>query len=214
MNPGWHKVLREWGEALIYAFILALFIRTFALQAFKIPTGSMLNTLLIGDQLLVNKFIYGIKIPFTDYTLIPISDPKRHDIVVFKYPADPGQDYIKRIIGLPGDTVEIRNKKVFINNTPQEESFTRFVDARVREIQCPSPPSIVDSSCLCRDNIAPFTVPKEKYFMMGDNRDSSLDSRCWGFVDRKAIVGKAWRIYWSWSGLSDIRFSRIGRLIE
>lgn len=195
MNPR-AKVFKEYVEALIIALILAFFIRTFIVQAYKIPSGSMLDTLLIGDHLLVNKFQYGVRLPFTDVVVLPFSDPKFQDIIVFEYPQDPSKDFIKRVVGLPGDTIEIRDKVVYRNGVKLDEPYVQHTDPRV----LPGP----------RDNLEPVTVPLGKYFVMGDNRDESLDSRFWGFVDRGAILGKAWVIYWSWGGMDDIRWARIG----
>ena len=121
-------------EALIIAVILALFIRGFVVQAFKIPSGSMKNTLLIGDYILVNKFIYGVKVPFTDVTVVPIKKPKRGDIIVFKYPEDPSKDFIKRVVGVGGDTIEIKNKQVYVNGEPQRDEFTIHTDPRIRKM--------------------------------------------------------------------------------
>ncbi|EMG38442.1 signal peptidase I [Desulfocurvibacter africanus PCS] len=195
MNPR-AKVFKEYVEALIIALILAFFIRTFVVQAFKIPSGSMLDTLLIGDHLLVNKFKYGVRLPFTDMTVLPLADPKFQDIIVFEYPQDPSKDFIKRVIGLPGDTIEIRDKAVYRNGQKIDEPYVQHTDPR----SLPGP----------RDNMPEITVPSGKYFVMGDNRDESLDSRFWGTVDRSAILGKAWIIYWSWGGMSDIRWGRMG----
>lgn len=194
------SVWREYVEALLIALVLALIIRAFVVQAFKIPSESMLQTLLVGDHLLADKFSYGIKIPFTDHYLYKGDDPKRGDIIIFQYPNDPSIDYIKRVIGVPGDVIEVRDKQLYRNGTPVKEDYIRHTDP--------------DSIEPLRDNYAPVTVPEGKYFVMGDNRDNSLDSRFWGFVDRKAIRAKAWRIYWSWGGLDDIRWSRIGKKIE
>ena len=203
---------RENIEAVIIAVILALFIRTFIVQAFKIPSGSMLPTLQIGDHILVNKFIYGVKIPFSGKALIPITDPKRNDIVVFKYPKDPKLDYIKRVIGVSGDTVEIRDKKVFINGQPLDDRHGVFRDVNV-----------LSASVSPRDNFGPVTVPPGKLLVMGDNRDNSYDGRFWGFVDLQAVRGKAFLIYWSWDvqmpqlsldRLRSIRFSRFGDIIH
>ena len=199
MNPRWHKLLKEYIEALILALILALIIRAFVIQAFKIPSGSMKDTLLIGDHLLVSKFIYGIHIPFSDY-VIPIKDPLHGDIIVFEYPEEPEKDFIKRIIGMPGDTIEIRNKEVYRNNEKIVEPYVRHTD-----------PTFVEGP---RDNLPAFVVPENSYFVMGDNRDESYDSRWWKFVRRNQIRGKAWRIYWSWESLSDIRFDRIGQAVQ
>lgn len=194
--------LRENIEAIIIAVVLALFIRTFVVQAFKIPSGSMKNTLLIGDHILVNKFIYGVKIPFTDgKTLIPISDPDRKDIVVFKYPEDPKKDFIKRVVGVAGDKIEMRNKQLFVNDTLQtSEEYAIHKD-----------PRIIPVKFTVRDNFGPVTVPDHSLFVMGDNRDNSHDSRFWGFVDLKAVKGKAFIIYWSWNKEAfGVRWNRIG----
>ncbi|NJB69277.1 signal peptidase I [Desulfobaculum xiamenense] len=199
MNPRWHKVVRDYAEALIIALILAFFIRSFVVQAFKIPSGSMLETLQIGDQLLVNKFLYGIKVPFTDITVVPISDPEHGDIIVFRYPLDESKDYIKRVIGLPGDTLEMRDNVVYRNGERLDEPYLAGLPAKN------FPPA---------HNFGPVTLPDNKYFCMGDNRENSSDSRYWGFVDRSQIVGKAWRIYWSWDGPFSIRWSRLGSLVE
>ena len=204
--------IRENIEAIIVAVLLALIIRTFIVQAFKIPSGSMLPTLLIGDQILVSKFIYGVKMPFTGSTLIPVSDPKPNDIVVFQFPKNPELDYIKRVIAVAGDIVEIRDKKISINGKPFDDAHGVFKDPLVH-------PASIDA----RDNFGPTTVPAEHVFTMGDNRDNSFDGRFWGFVDLKAIRGKAWIIYWSWdvqeplfslNRLRSIRWSRIGDLVH
>ena len=196
VKPLW----REYGEALFVALILALVIRTFVVQAFKIPSESMVKTLLVGDHLLASKFSYGIRIPFTHTYIYKGEDPVKGDIIIFEYPNDPSVDYIKRIVGTPGDTIEVRNKQLFRNGEPVKESFIRFTEPdRIQPV---------------RDNFGPVTVPADKYFVMGDNRDNSMDSRFWGFVDRSAIRAKAWRIYWSWGGLGDIRWDRIGKAVE
>lgn len=206
------SVIRENIEAIVIAVLLALFIRTFIVQAFKIPSGSMLPTLQIGDHILVSKFIYGIKMPFTGTALIPISNPKPNDIVVFQYPKDPELDYIKRVIAVAGDTVEIRDKKIFINGKPFEDLHGVFTDPLIH-------PGAMDP----RDNFGPVIVPPHKIFCMGDNRDNSYDGRFWGFVDLNAVRGKAWAIYWSWDvqkslfsldRLSSIRWSRIGDIVH
>ena len=191
---------REYGEALIVALLLALVIRTFIVQAFKIPSESMLQTLLVGDHLLASKFSYGIKLPFTNTYIYKGASPQRGDVIIFEYPNDPSVDYIKRVVGLPGDTVEVRNKQLYRNGEPVREAYVRFTEP--------------DRMAPVRDNFGPVTVPEDKYFVMGDNRDNSLDSRFWGFVDRSAIRAKAWRIYWSWGGLDDIRWGRIGQAIK
>jgi len=204
LNPKRKSTIREYIEAILIALLLALFIRTFVVQAFKIPSGSMKNTLLIGDHILVNKFIYGIKNPLNGNTWIPIKEPERRDIVVFKYPMNPEQDYIKRVIGVEGDTIEIKDKKVYVNGEPQEEDYTIFLDKRV-----------LPGSLQPRDNMGPITVPENSLFVMGDNRDNSYDSRFWKFVDLKAVKGKAFVLYWSWDKENfSVRWSRIADLVH
>jgi signal peptidase I len=206
------STLREYTEAIVIALVLALFIRTFIVQAFKIPSGSMLPTLQIGDHLLVNKFIYGVKIPFSGQVLIPVKNPKPNDIVVFKFPKDPKLDYIKRVIAVSGDTVEIRNKRIFVNGVPYQDQHGVFTD-----------PRILPANAGPRDNFGPVKVPEEHIFVMGDNRDNSFDGRFWGFVDLKAVRGKAFIIYWSWDvrkpllsldRFASIRWGRIGDLVH
>ncbi|MDD4731978.1 MAG: signal peptidase I [Desulfovibrio sp.] len=193
--------LREWVEAIVIAVVLALFIRSFVVQAFKIPSGSMLETLQIGDHLLVSRFAYDIKVPFTNISIFPTGDPEHGDIIVFEYPEDPSKDFIKRIIGLPGDRIEIRDKMVYRNGKVLQEPYTQHSDPRILPSR--------------RDYLAEFTVPKGKYFVLGDNRDDSRDSRFWGFVERDAIVGKAWILYWSWDRQdSSVRWDRIGDVLH
>ncbi len=180
-------VFREYAEAAVIAILLALFIRTFVVQAFKIPSGSMKPTLLVGDHILVNKFLYGIKIPFTNKTLIPISEPERGDIIVFIYPVDPEKDFIKRVIGLPGDTVEISGEKVLINGKPYDDEHGFYSKMGSASAQVGK-----------GSHFGPVTVPKDRLFVMGDNRNHSYDSRFWGFVPLSSVKGKAFIIYWSW----------------
>ena len=204
---------REWSEALIVAVILALIIRTFIFQAFKIPSGSMLDTLLIGDHLLVNKFIYGTHLPFSDERYLALRHPQRGDIIVFEFPGDADKsyfekrDFIKRVIGLPGDKVQVRNKQVFVN----DELFA--VPEEVHK-DSQTLPAVASP----RDNTGPILVPDGQYFVMGDNRDFSYDSRFWGFVPEEKIKGLAYVKYWSWDSQADllhkIRWDRIGRLIH
>lgn len=196
--------IRENIEAILIAVLLALFIRAFIVQAFKIPSGSMKQTLLIGDQILVNKFIYGVKMPFTGITLIPLKTPKHGDIVVFKYPEDPEKDFIKRVIAIQGDKVEIKDKRLYVNNQLQTHDFALYTS-----------PHIIPSGLGPRDNYGPVTVPENSIFVMGDNRDSSLDSRFWGFVNLKAVKGKAFMIYWSWgqNGVG-MRWSRLTKILK
>lgn len=196
--------LRENIEAIAVAVVLALFIRTFVVQAFKIPSGSMKPTLLIGDHILVNKFIYGIKIPFWDKVIIPIKKPERSDIVVFKFPEDPSKDFIKRVIGIAGDVIEIRNKQLYVNHKRMEQHFGVYLDS-----------SIISGSLQPRDNFGPITVPTDSLFVMGDNRDHSYDSRFWGFVRLNALKGNAFIIYWSWDKDNfGVRWSRLGDLLK
>jgi len=204
---------REWSEALIVAVVLALIIRTFLFQAFKIPSGSMLDTLLIGDHLLVNKFIYGTKLPFSDERYLALREPERGDVIVFEFPEDEGKsyfdrrDFIKRVIGLPGDVIEVKAKQVYVNGEP----YT--VPQEVHKDQ-----QIIPSVASPRDFVGPLKVPANNYFVMGDNRDFSYDSRFWGFVNESKIKGLAFIKYWSWNAdgsLTDkIRFPRVGRLIK
>ena len=184
---------REYFESIVIAVILALFVRTWAVQAFKIPTGSMENNLLIGDHLLVNKFVFG---PASgERVLLPMRDIRRQDIVVFKYPDEPERDFIKRVIGLPGETVELRNKKVYINGQPLDEPYVHFLE--------PASHSQEITSFDVRERYGPVRVPEGQYFVMGDNRDNSQDSRYWGFLPRSYIKGRALMIYWSFDTGSD-----------
>lgn len=203
--------LREHAETLVIAIVLALFIRTFVVQAFKIPSGSMIPTLSIGDHILVNKFIYGVKLPFTDIVLIPISRPERGDVMVFRFPKDEDKDFIKRVIGIPGDTVEVREKVLYLNGVKQDEPYVNRGEEAVSKRIIPG-----------RDDFGPVTVPENAYFMMGDNRDHSLDSRFWGFVDFSKIKGEAFLIYWSWDKEhktfdwlgGSVRWNRLGNTID
>lgn len=196
--------IREFIEAILTAVIIAAFIISFVIQAFKIPSGSMIPTLLVGDHLFVNKFIYGVKIPYFRTTIIPVSEPKRGDVVVFIYPQDRSKDFIKRVIGVAGDKIEMRNKKLFINEQPAADSFGVYDDKE-----------ILPADVQPRDNFGPVTVPKNSLFVMGDNRDHSLDSRFWGFVDLKDVQGKAFILYWSWNAEDkSVRWDRIAKLIK
>jgi signal peptidase I len=186
------SVIRQYTEAFLIAILLALVIRTFVVQAFKIPSGSMLPTLQIGDHLLVNKFLYWF------------TDPQRGDVIVFKFPQDEGRDFIKRVIALPGDKVEVRGKRVYVNDKPVQESYAVHLD-----------PSMQENPHSPRDNFAPVQAPPGQLFMMGDNRDYSMDSRFWGFLDIKKIKGKAFIIYWSWDRERfRPRWERIGKVIR
>jgi signal peptidase I len=207
--------LREYVEAFAIALLIALFVRTLVIQAFKIPSGSMENTLLIGDHIFVNKFVYGYHVPYTTGRVFSFSSPNHGDIIVFVFPEDPSKDFIKRVIAVPGDTVEIRNKEVILNGKPIHENYTRFAEGKT-----------ADGLVRSRDNMPPVTVPEGKYFVMGDNRDRSYDSRFWGFVDEDAIIGKALFIYFSvdwgvdlrwyefWRYPDLVRWSRIGDVLR
>jgi len=204
MGKNRKNIVKEYAEAIIIAILIALFIRTFLVQAFKIPSGSMKPTLLVGDHLLVNKFTYGVKIPFIRKTLIPIDDPRRGDIVVFIYPVDRSKDFIKRVIGVAGDIIEVRNKKIYLNGSVCDDGYGIHTDT----LSFPA-------SIQPRDNFGPVTVPAGHIFVMGDNRDQSYDSRFWGFVKLEDVLGKAFIIYWSWDKKNkDIRWSRMGHLLR
>lgn len=218
-------IWREYGEALAIAFVLAMVIRFFVVQAYQIPSGSMLDSLLIGDRLLVSKLSYNIKVPFTDKVIMRLGEPEHGDIVVFTTPdpEQPGADYIKRVIGVPGDVIEMKNNVVIRNGTPIDEPYARKTRGHMGGFT-----SYMNIHMFVQGNIQnfePLTVPADKYFVLGDNRDDSRDSRFWGLVDRNAMHGKAWRIYWSWgkrpgdsgsSGFPDTgpRWSRMGKLVE
>lgn len=186
------SVLRQYVEAFVIAIVLALAIRTFVVQAFKIPSGSMLPTLQVGDHILVNKFLYSF------------TDPQRGDIIVFKFPQDEGRDFIKRVIALPGEKVEVRGKQLYINDKPLAEPFAVHLD-----------PTTLENPRSPRDNFGPVVVAPGQLFMMGDNRDYSMDSRFWGFLDLKKVKGKAFMIYWSWDRERfRPRWERIGRVVR
>jgi signal peptidase I len=201
--------LRETVEAIVVAFAIAIVIRTFVIQAFKIPSGSMIPTLRIGDHLLVNKFLLGtpVDVPFTDIHLFMmpgLRKPQRGDVIVFKYPEDPTRDFIKRVIGVEGDVIGSKDKILYVNGRKSVEPYVQHVDSSVK-------PAGMDR----RDNFGPVNVPKDSVFVMGDNRDQSYDSRFWGFVNSSQIKGKAIILYWSWdTDKSWPRLDRIGRIIR
>ena len=218
------SLFREYTESIVIAVVLALVIRTFVVQAFKIPSGSMEDTLLIGDHILVNKLAYGLQIPILDatWTLFGLfGEPKRGEIIVFRFPRDPTRDFIKRVVGLPGDRVEVRNHRAYVNGEPLKELYVQLDDDAVARA---SP----------YRNWGPEVVPAGKLFMMGDNRDNSADSRDWGFLEREKVRGRAFMIYWSWDSappkffwldriplpnpkailVDGIRWRRIGKLLQ
>lgn len=197
-------LIREYAESIIIAVLLALVIRTYLVQAFKIPSGSMEDTLAIGDHLLVSKFIYGTKIPFVDKRALTIRDPRQGDVIVFEYPEDPSKDFIKRVVGVPGDVVEGKDKKVFVNGKLYENPHEVHKEK-----------DVIPKEMNPRDTFGPVTVPENSYFVMGDNRDRSYDSRFWKFVRRDQIKGLAFIKYWSWDREKLMpRFGNIGRLIH
>jgi signal peptidase I len=219
-GPPRKSALREYGEAFGIAIVLALIIRTFLVQAYKIPSGSMEPTLLVGDHLLVDKLAYGIRLPDTLLGLKPLSGTipyghyvfefspvHRGDVVVFVFPLDPSKDFIKRVIGVAGDVVAVKSGEVYLNGAEMPDPHGHY-DLPVQDRMRLS----------SRDNFGPVTVPKGKLFMMGDNRDHSYDSRFWGFVDIDAVEGKALLIYWSWDGdgnsLLPVRWRRFGMVIH
>jgi signal peptidase I len=191
------STIREYWEALLIAIIFVNFARVFVFQAFKIPTGSMEDNLKVGDHIIVNKFIYGPTGDGRLSKLIPARDVERGDIIVFRYPKDPDVDYVKRVIGVPGDTISIRDKKVSVNGRDLDEPYVTHIDRRVfpAGLYLPEP-------YRSRDQFGPFTVPQGQYFAMGDNRDNSNDSRFWGTVPRANIKGRAFLVYWSFENRS------------
>lgn len=192
------SVVREYTEIIVLAVALALFVRTFFIQAFRIPSESMEDTLLVGDFLFANKLLYGPKLPLIDVRLPAIREPKPGDIIIFRYPNDPKVDYIKRCVAVEGQTVELVDNKLYVDGVMQDEEFTKYVFG--------SRPD---------RHFGPFEVPDGHLFMMGDNRDNSADSRAWGPLDKKLVAGKAMFIYFSWNpNAHSVRFSRIGDVIR
>ena len=219
----------EWTKSLVTAFLLFLLIRTFAVEAFRIPTGSMEGTLLVGDFLLVNKAVYGAQVPGTAVRLPAFGDPERGDVVVFTPPHDPEKNYVKRLVGMPGDTLAMRDKALILNGRRVAEPYARHEDA----LDSHSPTMQWQSEHLpeglervryrpTRDNWGPIVVPPGKYFVLGDNRDDSQDSRYWGFVDGETVKGKPLFVYYSFNPrtlepapwLTEVRWDRIGGAIE
>ena len=200
--------LKEYLEPILIAVLIALFIRAFVVQAFKIPSSSMEPTLLVGDYLLVNKFIYGIRIPYTDRKLFQFKKPQRGDVIVFIFPLDPSKDFIKRVIGTEGEKVEIIHNRIYINDRLINDPWGHFEK------------NSFSTSYLQRmENSGPVVVPKDSLFVLGDNRDNSEDSRFWGFLNVNAVLGKALIFYFSWDQNAEnlfdkVRWSRIGKLIH
>lgn len=195
-EPAQRSTLREYIEALLVAALFLGYSNTYVVKTFFIPSGSMEDTLLIGDHLFVNRFIFGQASSSWERRLLPLREPRRGDIVVFRSPERPTLDLVKRLIGLPGDTIEIRNKQLFINGQPAMESaYVRFKDP----FTYPAAP-FLDEIRRRRDNFGPVTVPEGHYFCLGDNRDHSQDSRYWGMVPRRYLKGRPFLIYWSYGG--------------
>ena len=228
------KVIRETIEAILIALVMTFIIRAFVVQAFKIPSSSMEPTLLIGDHILVSKFIYGAPVPFTDQKIFSFKNPKQGDVIVFEFPKNPEycksfssiimkrventkekgdiwqlvtddcKDFIKRVVAVGGDTIEVRDKKVYVNDKPLEDSHGVNLD-----------PAVYPRTIEHRDNFGPYTVPKDAVFVMGDNRDRSFDSRYWGSVKLSEIKGRAFIIYWSWDGIEHwARWRRFANIIR
>lgn len=188
------STLREYFESILVAVVLALFVRTFVFQAFKIPTGSMKPNLLVGDHLIVNKFIFAPAVFGLERALLPMRPIERGDIIVFKFPEEPERDFIKRVIGLPGDTLELRNQTVLINGQALTEPYAHYLFPPAAEGQMEGD---------LRRKYGPVTVPDSHFFMMGDNRDDSQDSRFWGFLPETYVKGRALFIYWSFDTPED-----------
>jgi signal peptidase I len=204
------SVAREYFESLVVAVVLALFVRTFVFQAFKIPTGSMENNLLVGDHLIVNKMAFAPTLTSFERAILPERQIERGDVIVFKYPIQPDRDFIKRVIGLPGDTLELRRKRVHVNGVALDEPYVHYLEQ-------PSDSGPVRTGDL-REEYGPVTVPEGQYFMMGDNRDNSEDSRYWGFMPESYVKGRALFIYFSVGGeagdSSSVGGVRWGRLLN
>jgi signal peptidase I len=227
---GTGRWLWEWVKSISVAILLFLIIRTFAVEAFKIPTGSMETTLLVGDFLLVNKAVYGAQVPFTGLRLPAFERPERGDVVVFEFPLDRSKNYVKRVVGQPGDRVAMRRGQLYVNGMRQDEGYVQhtqpggdYYDPQFewqRNFLAPE----VDAGTYrpTRDDWGPIIVPEGGYFVMGDNRDNSQDSRYWGFVDRSLIKGQPLVIYYSFDRsklrplpwLTEVRWSRVGNLVR
>jgi signal peptidase I len=206
---GPRSVTRDYLEAIAWAVAITLALRTFVIQAFRIPSESMCDTLLVGDFLFVSKLDYGAKIPFTHLRLPGLHEPRRGEVIVFQWPEDPSKDFIKRCIATGGQTVEVRHKQVFVDGTPQVEPYVKHTSA----VEDPA-------GYTPRDNYKPPTVAPGELFMMGDNRDNSNDSRFWGTVPMDLVKGRALFIYFStagtawWNGLFHVRFDRLLKVIH
>jgi len=209
------SVVREYFETILVAVVLALFFRTFVVQAFKIPSGSMEPNLLIGDQLLVNKFVFAPTVSSAERAILPIRDVRRGEVVVFKFPEDPERDFIKRVVGLPGETIEFKDRRIVVNGRPVEDPHAHYLPRGGAGGSFEIAPGDV------RDHYGPVVVPADALFVMGDNRDNSADSRYWGFMPIRNLKGRALMIYWSWDGsgesmspLTETRWARLLRQVH
>ncbi len=231
-SPGQHwGLFLEWAKSFTIAIILFLFVRTFLVEAFKIPSGSMEKTLLVGDFLLVNKMVYGAEIPFTGKHLPAIRRPQRGDVIVFQWPLDPTKNFVKRLVGVPGDTLEMKSAELYVNGAHQTERYVTHTEPDMD----PSPADFdwqkkylvstaeaASGAHPSRNNWGPLVVPKDEYFVLGDNRDNSLDSRYWQFVPDSLIRGRPMFVYYSYdpdsldrmSWLTRIRWTRIGERVR
>ena len=231
-SPGQHwGLFLEWAKSFTIAIILFLFVRTFLVEAFKIPSGSMEKTLLVGDFLLVNKMVYGAEIPFTGKHLPAMRHPQRGDVIVFQWPLDPTKNFVKRLVGVPGDTLEMKSGELYVNGEHQNERYVTHSEPDMD----PSPPDFewqkkylvktaeaASGPPPSRNNWGPLVVPKDEYFVLGDNRDNSLDSRYWQFVPDSLIRGRPMFVYYSYdpdsldrmSWLTRIRWTRIGERVR
>lgn len=202
------KFVKEYLEPIVIAVLIALFVRTYVVQAFKIPSSSMEPTLLVGDYILVSKFIYGVRIPFSGAKLFPIRHPERGDVVVFIYPKDRSKDFIKRVIATAGEKVEIIENKIYVNDKLIDDPWGHYIE-KTNWTRFFRP----------MERYGPVTVPKESLFVLGDNRDNSQDSRFWGFVELSDVKGEAFVSYFSWNNgaenlLEKVRWGRLGKLIH
>ena len=231
-SPGQHwGLFLEWAKSFTIAIVLFLFVRTFLVEAFKIPSGSMEKTLLVGDFLLVNKMVYGAEIPFTGKHLPGIRHPQRGDVIVFQWPLDLSKNFVKRLVGVPGDTLKMVDGELYVNGAHQQE---RYVSHSEPDMDPTAPDfdwqknylvgtaKAASSPPPSRNNWGPLVVPKDEYFVLGDNRDNSLDSRYWQFVPDSLIRGRPMFVYYSYdpdsldrmSWLTRIRWTRIGERVR
>ncbi len=219
------SALRDWAESLFFALMIALFLRTFVVEAFKIPSGSMIPTLHVGDHIFVSKFIYGIRVPFLGNYIASWGEPERGEVIVFVYPNDPSKDYIKRVIGVPGDVVRVDGTEVYVNGKPivhgagvpaQYTDETSGMERTAMEYRCEHGEAEFDVLYEQRRRPPPaeYKVEPGHFFVMGDNRDNSADSRVWGFVPMENVKGRALIVWWSSSERQGLKFSRIGHVIE